>query len=46
VPEEKPGKGSNGEVGVGRDLSDDVAVVCTVLEGTLTQKVGAASLGV
>jgi hypothetical protein len=36
VPEEQSSEGSNVEFGMRRELSQDVAVVGTVLEGTLT----------
>ncbi len=45
VLEEKLSEGSNIEFGTRRDLSHDVVVVCTVLEGRLTQKMAAAVLG-
>ncbi len=45
MQEEKPSEGRNSEVCARRDLSDDVAVVSTVLEGMLTQKMAAAALG-
>ncbi len=44
VPEEQSSEGRNVKFFMRRELSQDVAVVSTVLEGKLTQKMAAAAL--